>query len=201
MDNHIFKRGRKPRQDWNPHWALKILYGMWAMAMAAVKVAVTAVATVLMVGIVCAFVFVGILGSYLQDDVLPEAMYNLDNASLDQTSFVYYVDGGGNIQLLQQIHTSSNRQWASIEEIPDDLVHAAIAIEDKRFYEHQGVDWITTVKACGNMFFGSSSTFGGSTITQQLIKNLTGDDSVTVQRKVMESLNGATIRIPSWNGI
>ena len=186
MDNHIFKRGRKPRQDWNPHWALKILYGLWAMAMAAVKVAVTAVATVLMVGIVCAFVFIGILGSYLQDDVLPEAMYNLDNASLDQTSFVYYVDGNGNIQLLQQIHTSSNRQWASIDEIPADLVHAAIAIEDKRFYEHQGVDWITTVKACGNMFFGSSSTFGGSTITQQLIKNLTGDDSVTVQRKVME---------------
>ena len=156
------------------------------MALAAVKVAITAVATVLMIGIVCGFVFIGILGNYLQDDVLPEAMYNLDNASLDQTSFVYYVDEGGNIQLLQQIHTSSNRQWATIDEIPDDLVHAAIAIEDKRFYEHQGVDWITTVKACGNMFFGSSSTFGGSTITQQLIKNLTGDDSVTVQRKVME---------------
>ena len=186
MDNHIFKRGRKPRQDWNPHWSLKILYGLWALALAAVKVAVTAVATVLMIGVVCAFVFIGILGNYLQDDVLPEAMYNLENASLDQTSFVYYVDGSGDIQLLQQIHTSSNRQWASIDEIPEDLIHAAIAIEDKRFYEHQGVDWITTVKACGNMFFGSSSTFGGSTITQQLIKNLTGDDSVTVQRKVME---------------
>ena len=186
MDNHIFKRGRKPRQDWNPHWSLKILYGLWSLALAAVKVAITAVATVLMIGIVCSFVFVGILGTYLQDDVLPEAMYNLDNASLDQTSFVYYVDNGGNIQLLQQIHTSSNRQWATIDEIPENLVHAAIAIEDKRFYEHQGVDWITTVKACGNMFFGSSSTFGGSTITQQLIKNLTGDDSVTVQRKVME---------------
>ena len=154
--------------------------------MAAVKIAISAAATVLLIGIVCAFVFVGILGNYLQDDVLPEAMYNLDNASLDQTSYVYYVDGNGNIQLLQQIHTSYNRQWATIDEIPDDLIHAAIAIEDKRFYEHQGVDWITTVKACGNMFFGSSSTFGGSTITQQLIKNLTGDDSVTVQRKVME---------------
>ena len=189
MDNKfkdIFKRGRKPRQDWNPHWSLKILYGLWSLALAAVKVAVTAVATVLMIGIVCAFVFIGILGNYLQDDVLPEAMYNLENASLDQTSFVYYVDAGGNIQLLQQIHTSSNRQWATIDEIPEDLIHAAIAIEDKRFYEHQGVDWVTTVKACGNMFFGSSSTFGGSTITQQLIKNLTGDDSVTVQRKVME---------------
>ena len=186
MDNRIFKRKRKPRQEWNPHWSLKILYGIWSLAMAAVKIAISAAATVLLIGVVCAFVFAGILGNYLQDDVLPEAMYNLDNASLDQTSYVYYVDGNGNIQLLQQIHTSYNRQWATIDEIPDDLIHAAIAIEDKRFYEHQGVDWITTVKACGNMFFGSSSTFGGSTITQQLIKNLTGDDSVTVQRKVME---------------
>ena len=186
MDRNFFKRERKPRQDWNPHWSLKILYGLWSLAMAAVKVAISAVATVLLIGIVCVFVFIGILGNYLQEDVLPEAIYNLDNASLDQTSFVYYVDGGGNIQLLQQIHTSSNRQWAEIDDIPENLVHAAIAIEDKRFYEHQGVDWITTVKACGNMFFGSSSTFGGSTITQQLIKNLTGDDSVTVQRKVME---------------
>ena len=61
-----------------------------------------------------------------------------------------------------------------------------MAIEDKRFYEHQGVDWITTMKACLNMFFGGDEQFGGSTITQQFIKNHTGEKSVTVQRKVME---------------
>ena len=65
------------------------------------------------------------------------------------------------------------------------MIHAAVAIEDKRFYEHQGVDWITTVKACAGMFFGSSDA-GGSTITQQLVKNITQDDSVTVRRKVVE---------------
>ena len=48
------------------------------------------------------------------------------------------------------------------------------------------MDWITTVKACVNMFFGGDSQFGGSTITQQLIKNVTDENSVTVQRKVME---------------
>ena len=179
------RRKHKPRQEWNPHWLLKILYGLWSAAVAAAKIAVGAAATVLMVLLVCMFVFVGILGNYLQDDILPEAHYNLDNVSLDQTSFVYYVDGAGNIQLLQQIYTSADRQWASLDEIPEDLVNAAVAIEDKRFYEHQGVDWITTVKACANMFFGNGD-FGGSTITQQLIKNLTGEDSVTVQRKVME---------------
>ena len=179
-------RNHKSRQEWNPHWLLKLLYGLWSAAVGIVKIAAGAVATVAMIGLVCVFVFVGILGNYLQEDILPDANYNLENATLDQTSFVYYVDEGGNIQLLQQIYTSADRQWASLEEIPEDLVKAAVAIEDKRFYEHQGVDWITTVKACANMFFGGGDTFGGSTITQQLIKNLTGEDSVTVQRKVME---------------
>ena len=182
----IPNRKKKDRQEWNPHWLLKILYGLWSAAIAAIKIAAGAVATVVLIALVCIFVFIGIMGNYLQDDVLPEAYYSLDNVSLDQTSNVFYVDAGGNIQLLQQIYTSADRQWASLEEIPEDLVKAAVAIEDKRFYEHQGVDWITTVKACANMFFGSGDTFGGSTITQQLIKNLTGEDSVTVQRKVME---------------
>ena len=63
-----------------------------------------------------------------------------------------------------------------------------MAIEDKRFYEHQGVDWITTVKACMNMFFGGDSQFGGSTITQQMIKNYTGKNEILVQRKVQHHI-------------
>ena len=101
--------------------------------MGIVKIAAGAAATVALIFVVCGFVFAGILGDYLQSDILPEAYYDLDNAVLDQTSFVYYVDDDGNIQLLQQIHTSADRQWASSEEIPEDLKNAAIAIEDKRF--------------------------------------------------------------------
>ena len=74
---------------------------------------------------------------------------------------------------------------ADYEDIPQALIDAAVAIEDKRFYEHQGVDWFTTIKAFANMFFGES-TVGGSSMTQQLVKNVTKDDSVTVQRKVQE---------------
>ena len=184
--DYFFRKKKKPQQEWNPHWSLKLLYGIWYALTGVLKVAAAAVATVLLICVVCAFVFVGTLGDYLQSDILPESYYDLESAVLDQTSFVYYVDGSGNIQLLQQIHTSSDRQMASGDEIPEDLKNAAIAIEDKRFYEHQGVDWITTVKACANMFFGGGNKFGGSTITQQLLKNITGEDSVTVQRKVME---------------
>ena len=184
--DHVFKRRNKPRQEWNPHWILKLLYGLWSAALAVVKIALGAVATVLLICIVCAFVFIGILGNYLESDILPETNYSLEGSSINQTSYVYYVDSDGNIQVLQQIATSEDRQWASLDEMPEDLINAAVAIEDKRFYEHQGVDWITTVKACANMFFGGGDTFGGSTITQQLIKNRTRENSVTVQRKVME---------------
>ena len=189
MENENIRRRRakKPRQNWNPHWLLKILYVLWMAAFSAVKIAVGAAVTVVLIVLVCGFVFVGILGDYLEEDVLPEsADYEFNIADKEKTSYAYYVDGNGDIQLLQQIHTTIDRQWVRYEDIPENLINAAIAIEDKRFYEHQGVDWITTVKACLNMFMGGDSQFGGSTITQQLVKNDTGDKSVTVQRKVME---------------
>ncbi len=181
------RRAKMQRQEWNPHWSLKLLYGIWTAVFSLFKIAVGAVATVLLIVITCGIVFVGILGNYLQDDILPSAaQYESTVSDLEQTSWVYYVNSKGEIEVAQRLYTTVDRQWAEYEEIPENLINAAIAIEDKRFYEHQGVDWITTVKACMNMFMGSESTFGGSTITQQLIKNDTSEDSVTVQRKVAE---------------
>ncbi len=181
------RRSRKPRQEWDPHWLLKLLYAVLSAAWSLVKIAVGAAATVVLIVLICAVVFVGILGNYLQDDILTEAAnWSLEDYDLERTSFIYYVDNNGDIQQLQQIYTTTDRQWAALDEIPQALVDAAVAIEDKRFYEHQGVDWITTVKACLNMFFGGDDQFGGSTITQQLVKNITQEKSVTVQRKVME---------------
>ena len=189
MDNENTKKRRmkKPRQQWNPHWILKLLYTVVSVAFSLLKIAVGAAATVVLIVLVCGVVFIGTLGDYLQEDILTEAAnWSIDDYGMDETSFVYYVDGNGNIQQLQQIFTTTDRQVATLEEIPQALIDATVAIEDKRFYEHQGVDWITTVKACLNMFFGGDSQFGGSTITQQLIKNVTDQKSVTVQRKVME---------------
>ena len=176
---------KEPRQSWKPHWIPDTLYKIWLAVFGVLKIAVGALATVLLIVVVCGFVFVGILGDYLQDDILPDSEMVMENYDMDETSFIHYVDSEGNIQELQQIYASSDRDWASFDEIPKDLVNAAVAIEDKRFYEHQGVDWITTVKACAGMFFGSGDA-GGSTITQQLVKNMTGDNSVTVRRKVVE---------------
>ena len=67
------------------------------------------------------------------------------------------------------------------------MVNAFVAIEDKRFFEHQGVDWKRTFAAFANMFLHFySSNQGGSTITQQLVKNLTGDTSQRPSRKIRE---------------
>lgn len=181
------KRVKKPRQQWDPHWLIKLLYTLFSTALSVFKIALGAALTVALIVVICGVVFVGALGVYLQDDILPEAAdWSIDGYDMDETSFIYYVDDGGNIQLLQQIYTTTDRQPATLDEIPQDLINATVAIEDKRFYEHQGVDWITTIKACANMFFGGDSQFGGSTITQQLVKNVTEEKSVTVQRKVME---------------
>lgn len=78
-------------------------------------------------------------------------------------------------------------QQISLSNIPDNLKNAYVAIEDERFYSHNGVD----IKRTGGAIltyithFGKSS-FGGSTMTQQLVKNLTGDTSDSVTRKVKE---------------
>ena len=187
QENKKPRRAKKPRQQWNPHWILKMLYTVLSVAFSLLKIAVGAAATVVLIVLVCGVVFVGTLGDYLQDDILTEAAnWSINDYGMDETSFVYYVDGSSNIQQLQQIFTTTDRQVATLDEIPQALINATVAIEDKRFYEHQGVDWITTVKACLNMFFGGDSQFGGSTVTQQLIKNVTDQKSVTVQRKVME---------------
>lgn len=183
MEEQRKKRSDKKTTDFKK--ALPVLKKIWAVLSVIGKIVLGAFATVVMICIVCAFVFAGILGDYLQDDVMPMASVVLEDYDMDQPSVLYHVNEEGEIEILQKVFAVTSWQEASKEEIPEDLLHAAVAIEDKRFYEHQGVDWFTTVKAVANMFFGEQ-TVGGSSITQQLVKNLTGRDSVTVQRKVLE---------------
>ena len=118
---------------------------------------------------------------------MPQVSFSLDSFKLNQTSVIYYQDKNtGEYETLQNLYGDENRIWVSYKEIPDNLVYATVAIEDKRFFEHSGVDWFRTIKASANLFMGSNSTFGASTLTQQLVKNLTNDKEVTVRRKLVE---------------
>ena len=83
-------------------------------------------------------------------------------------SKVYDIRGNETATLVQ---AGSNREEAAYEEIPEDLIHAFVAIEDQRFFEHDGIDIRSISRAVKGVLTGNSSAGGGSTITQQLIKN------------------------------
>lgn len=118
-------------------------------------------------------------------DNLPD----VDTINQHQTSIVMvYDEDTGKYEEHQRLQ-GVNRVWVDYADIPANLVNAVIAIEDERFNEHYGVDWKRTVLAVVNLVIQYNQTeFGGSTITQQLVKNLTGDDDHSISRKVREIL-------------
>ena len=85
-----------------------------------------------------------------------------------------------------QLQGEVDQTIVPIDRIPDNMINAVIAIEDKRFMTHSGVDWRRTAGAGLTFFTGSGDGFGGSSITQQLIKNVTGNDEYSIQRKIQE---------------
>ena len=108
---------------------------------------------------------------------LSEAMFNNEHSIV--------VDTDGNT--IAELGNEQKKLSVDFEDIPDNLVNAYVSIEDERFYSHHGVDIRRTASAIGSyiIHFGNSS-YGGSTITQQLVKNLTGDNTDSVTRKVKE---------------
>lgn len=85
-----------------------------------------------------------------------------------------------NDKLLYDLFDDERRTPISIEDVPIELQHAVVAIEDKAFYEHQGFDFLTILRIPYNVLF-KQRVIGGSTLTQQLVKNalLTNERSVT----------------------
>ena len=144
------------------------------------------IGTVFLTAFLAFLIFACLFAVYVKNDLSQQAEWAADSFSLDQTSVIYYENPEtGKYEVLQTLYGGSNSTWVEYDDIPKNLIHACIAIEDKRFEKHQGVDWVTTLRACFKMFLGKSEA-GGSTITQQLIKNVTGNNENTVKRKVTE---------------
>ena len=103
--------------------------------------------------------------------------------SINENSIVKDLDG----KVIAKLGNEKKKKVVTYNEIPDNLKNAYIAIEDERYYSHHGVDLKRTVSAIGSyiIHFGSSS-FGGSTLTQQLVKNMTGDSTESIGRKINE---------------
>ncbi|MFA6948630.1 MAG: transglycosylase domain-containing protein [Eubacteriales bacterium] len=152
--------------------------------------------TILLIGIITGAVVGGAFAIYVKNYVNADLdSFDLLATGQSMTTKIYYMDYtdrenriGTPVEIEdQRLYGSENRMWASYSDMPTYLVEAFVSIEDHRFWDHKGVDWFTTLKATFGYFTGTSSA-GGSTITQQLIKNVTGEDKVSIQRKVQEIL-------------
>ena len=119
---------------------------------------------------------------------------NIKNLELNETSIVYVKNSKGKWVEYQRLHGNENRIWVNLEKIPENLKNAFIAIEDQDFRTHNGVDWKRTIGAVGNFLFDYSDVeFGGSTITQQLIKNVTLDNDRNANRKFREIVRAVLV--------
>lgn len=147
-------------------------------------------------GVLCVCIFTaGVVGIYVLGNMVAftsgDIAVNLDEykANQNQTSFVYAYDENGKEVEIARLHGEENRVWVDIDDMPKCLKDACVALEDKRFYDHRGVDWIRTAKCVISLNFKQ----GGSTLTQQLIKNLTQNRDVTVVRKFNEILQALNL--------
>lgn len=147
---------------------------------------------------ICLFTFIalGIIGTGVVIGVITGIIDKTESVDLEQlqslklTSFVY--DSEGNE--IASLYGDENRVNVTYEKIPKHLIDAVISIEDERFMEHGGVDIKRTAAAIFTYVVnGGESTFGGSTITQQLIKNTTGDKEKAWTRKIREWYRAMTL--------
>ncbi len=108
------------------------------------------------------------------------------------TTVVYDKDG----KEYASLYSSENRMYSSLSEMSPYLPKAVIAIEDQRFETHMGIDVKRTGAAVVNWLLKGNSDFGGSTITQQLIKKVTKDDDRSWQRKAREIVRA--VQLEQW---
>ncbi len=145
------------------------------------------------VGIGLSLLAVGGVAVWLAVTVDTDADAALFDASRgSRTTRLYYnADRGGTVYLAREweserIFGSESAIWCPYEQMPERLKNAFLAAEDHRFFSHSGVDVLRTVKAAANQVLHFEHEFGGSSITQQLVKNITGDRERTASRKLRE---------------
>lgn len=136
-----------------------------------------------------------IIGSYVLFDVIRtvngDRLIDLEfyKQNQDQTTIIYANDAENNPVELARLHGAQNRVWVSKDNMSEWMGKAFVSLEDKRFEKHDGVDWVRTILGVAKSKFKQ----GGSTITQQLIKNLTGENGRTVNRKYNEILSAMNL--------
>ena len=142
--------------------------------------------TILLVTVLTSAIFVGIFMTYVNTSLKGHVEVDMSEYDQKVSTELYYQDPDTKeLVMYQTLFGDENRIWVDFDSIPKNLRNATIAIEDKRFESHHGVDWHGTVRAVFRTLT-NGNTQGGSTITQQMLKNMTGENQNTINRKVKE---------------
>ena len=100
------------------------------------------IGTLLLVGVITGCFMICFAAVYVKTAVMPKTFLDLSVYTMDENSVIYYIDK--NTQELKELQTlvgKENRELITYDQIPEDLINAFVAIEDKRFWKHPGVDW------------------------------------------------------------
>ena len=154
------------------------------------------VATVLVGIAILSVMTIGALAIYSHRSLNFDADERLFEKSLkwESTAFYASTDPYGEYEP-QRIETAGSlaKEYFPLEEISPLLIDGFVAVEDGGFWEHNGVDVKRTLAAAANYVFRTKSLFGGSTITQQVVKNISGDSGLTITRKISEILRAGNL--------
>lgn len=145
----------------------------------------------------CLTVF--IVGAYVLTDMIStvngERIIDLEfyQENQDQTTIIYANDKNDKPVEIAKLHGEQNRVWVDKKDMSEWLGKAFVSLEDKRFSEHNGVDWYSSTFGIVKTAISSGKIRGGSTITQQLIKNLTGENGRNINRKYNEMISALNL--------
>ena len=142
----------------------------------------TTFSAMLLILVIMVCIVATVLAVYVLDFADNSYDANLRDVEMKYTSFIYGYDENNDLVEIKRLAADENRVWVDYEDISQNIIDAVVATEDRRFYTHKGVDWYRTAGA----FFSNGDGGGGSTITQQLVKNITGDDEIRWERKLRE---------------
>ncbi|MBR5201978.1 MAG: transglycosylase domain-containing protein [Clostridia bacterium] len=138
----------------------------------------------------CVIIGVYILGSMISI-ANGEKIIDLDfyKENQDQTTIIYAKNEEDEFVELTKLHGEENRVWVDMDNMSEWMPKAFVALEDKRFEDHKGVDWYSSTFGVIRSAISSGDIRGGSTITMQLIRNLTEEKGLTLNRKFNEILH------------
>lgn len=155
--------------------------------------------TILLAIVFTVFMTCVVVGTYLLSSTISrvngeriiDLKYYKENQ--DQTTIIYAKNEEDKFVELIKLHGEKNRVWVDMEDMSEWMGKAFVALEDKRFEDHNGIDWYSSTFGILRSAISSGKIRGGSTITQQLIKNLTGENGRALNRKYNEMISALNL--------